>query len=81
VGWGIADFLINFVFAPDSRWLSKLVKPPHCGDIPPKKVLSVPNDTTKAYAEVTANNLDRGVIGVLGENCSHDICKKLKELK
>ena len=45
------------------------------------KVLSVPNDTTKAYAEVTANNPDRGAIGVLNENCSHDICKKLKELK
>jgi len=46
-----------------------------------KKVLSVSNDTTKAYAEVTANNPDRGAIGVLGENCSHDIYEESKEFK
>ena len=80
-GMGNCGFSDQLRFAPGSRWLSKLVKPPHCGDTPPEKVLSVPNDTTKAYAEVTANNPDRGAIGVLNENCSHDICKEPKELK
>jgi len=45
------------------------------------KVLSVPNNTTKVYAEVTANKSGRDAIGVLDGNCSHDIYEEPKELK
>jgi hypothetical protein len=46
-----------------------------------KKVLSVSNDTTKAYAEVTANKRDCGAFGLLGDSCFRNIRKEPKELK
>ena len=71
-------FCARLSLAEQTRQAAPLWRHPASGI---KKVLSVPNDTTKAYAEVTANNPDRGAIGVLGEKCSHDIYEESKELK